>query len=85
MAFMTYHIIYLTHGDDVCGRDRFESPGDDAAKVYARRFLQSPFGKGYEIWQGARLVDRSFSTVKNGHHERYKSSGETQTHGVTAD
>lgn len=60
---MAYHVIYLTHGDDVYGHTSFDASNDEAAKEHARQFLRSPFGKGYEIWQGERLIWQSYSKI----------------------
>jgi hypothetical protein len=53
-----YEARFLTHGNEVFGREQFEAEHDDAARDYTNRVLRTPVGKGHEIWHGDRLVHR---------------------------
>ena len=53
-----YHVHFITHGDYIFGTTGFEAADDQAAIRQADKELRSGIGKGYEIWQGERLVHR---------------------------
>jgi hypothetical protein len=51
-----YEVRYLTHAGSVYGQERFRAADDHSAVIHARTKLSSPFGKGHEVWNGARRV-----------------------------
>jgi hypothetical protein len=51
-----YRAHFLDHGGNVFSVEDFHAEHDEAAKSYAAEVFQSTIGKGYEIWQGDRLV-----------------------------
>jgi hypothetical protein len=53
-----YQVRFFNHGDHTVGSDSIRAESDEVAIRYAKRMLQTPFGKGYEIWDGERLVHR---------------------------
>jgi hypothetical protein len=52
-----YGIRFLTHGGDVFAVEWVQVENDEAAKKHALR-LRTRFGKGHEIWEGNRLVEK---------------------------
>jgi hypothetical protein len=52
-----YGIHFLTHGSDVFAVELVSAENDEAAKKQADR-LRTRFGKGHEIWDGDRLVEK---------------------------
>ena len=52
----SYRAHFLNHGGHVFSVEDFHAEHDEAAKAYAAEVFQSTIGKGYEIWQGDRLV-----------------------------
>ena len=55
-AMRTYRAQFINHADEIFGVSHFEAEHDDAAIKHASDMFASRIGKGYEIWQGARLV-----------------------------
>ena len=54
---MTYEARFLTHGDQVFDVIAFEAANDDAAILFGHGRFWSGIGKGYQLWQGGRLVE----------------------------
>jgi len=52
-----YGIHFLTHGNDIFAVEWVNAECDEAAKKQAER-LRTGFGKGHEIWDHDRLVDK---------------------------
>jgi hypothetical protein len=52
----TYRAHFVNHADEIFGVNHFEAEHDDAAIKHASDMFPSRIGKGYEIWQSARLV-----------------------------
>jgi len=46
----------MNHADEIFGVSHFEAEHDEAAIKHASERFPSRIGKGYEIWQSARLV-----------------------------
>ena len=53
-----YHCLFVDHGDNVYSRASFHADDDDAAVVYARTVYDNSIGKGFELWQGDRLIHK---------------------------
>lgn len=53
-----YGVHFLTHGDNVFAVDWVRAENDEAAKKQADG-LRTRFGKGYEIWDNDRLVEKA--------------------------
>jgi hypothetical protein len=51
-----YRAQFMDHADGIFGVKHFEAEHDEAAIKYALDIFPFRVGKGYEIWQGARLV-----------------------------
>ena len=51
-----YRAHFLNHGNSVWRVEHFIAEYDGAAKLHAARNFRSGIGKGYEIWDGERLV-----------------------------
>lgn len=51
-----YRALFVNHAGDVFSVADFEAEHDDAAILYAKRFYVCGIGKGFEIWQGDRLI-----------------------------
>lgn len=51
-----YRAHFLNHGGHVFSVTHFDAEDDEEAKAYAAAAFESTVGKGYEIWQGDRLV-----------------------------
>jgi len=51
-----YRAQHVTHADYIFSVDHFVAEHDQAAIKHAAQVLRSGIGKGYEIWQGDRLV-----------------------------
>ena len=58
MGQAQYEVRFFNHGGHTIGTAYILADDDDDARRYALRVLQSPFGRGHEIWQGERLVHR---------------------------
>ena len=52
----TYRAQFMTHADEIFGVSHFEAEHDEAAIKHASERFPTRIGKGYEIWQSARLV-----------------------------
>jgi hypothetical protein len=52
----SYRAHFVDHGGNVFSAEGFHAEHDEAAKAYAAEVFKSTIGKGYEIWQGDRLV-----------------------------
>jgi hypothetical protein len=53
-----YDCRFIDHGDNVYSRASFHADHDDAAVDYARTVYHHGIGKGFELWQGDRLIHR---------------------------
>ena len=53
-----YKAQFLDHGDKIFGVSHFEAEHDKAALKHVSELCPMPIGKGYEVWQGARLVHK---------------------------
>ena len=51
-----YRAQFFDHRDDIFGVSHFEAEHDKAALKQVSELFPSPIGKGYEVWQGIRLV-----------------------------
>lgn len=51
-----YRAQFMNHRDEIFGVNHFEAEHDEAAIIHATEVFPSRIGKGYEVWQGARLV-----------------------------
>lgn len=53
-----YRIRFIDHSGRVFGTEEMRCANDDEAIDEARRIHRHGIGKGYEIWEGDRLVYR---------------------------
>lgn len=53
---LLYRACFVTHANQQFGLEYFEAPDDETAIDYAHRNLQSPWGKGHEIWRDGHLI-----------------------------
>jgi len=53
---MIYRIVLVNHADVVFSSREINADDDNAARTRARTEFRSGIGKGYQIWDGDRLV-----------------------------
>jgi hypothetical protein len=53
-----YQCLCVDHGDNVYSQANFHADCDDAAVDYARTVHNNGIGKGFELWQGDRLIHK---------------------------
>ena len=53
-----YEARFLTHGNAVFSKERFQATHDEAAITHVSIALRTNFSMGHEIWREDRLVHR---------------------------
>jgi hypothetical protein len=51
-----YRAQFMNHADEIFGITHFEADHDEAAIEHASQMFTARIGRGYEIWEAARLI-----------------------------